>query len=228
MPNKISSLLHPIVKHFVKLRDSALYRHEQDSVLLMGNRLVAEVMQKRAPKEVFTKERVTENILRKVSGLSTFNETIAEFPMPKQQSLDSFSKLLVIDHIADPGNLGTLLRTAVALGWEGVFILPNSVDPFNDKVMRSSRAALFSLPYKMGSFEDLNSLSIGFTPLIADLSGQNLQQIAKPQKPMLVLSNEAHGVSEKMKKWGTRITIPIANMESLNVAAAGAILMYYL
>lgn len=228
MTEKISSLQHPLVKHFVKLRTSASYRLEQNSVLVMGKTLVNELSIHTKPKELFTPERVTAAIIKKVTALPSPEQMVAEFPMPPQQNLKKLSKVLVFDHLADPGNCGTLLRTALALGWEGVFFLPGCVDPFNDKVIRSSRAALFTLPYYLGTMDDLQAMSSGFTPIIADTEGTPLVKIQKPKKTMLILSNESHGVSSTMEKWGEKVTIPIAQMESLNVATAGAILMYTL
>ena len=226
MREKITSLQHPLVKHFVKLRTNASYRSEKNSVLVIGNTLVTEISKHHTPKELFTLERVTPAILKKVTALLSPEEMVAEFEMPKEQNLSPYSKLLVIDQVADPGNLGTLLRTALALGWEGVFFLPGSVDPFNDKVMRSSRAALFSLPFCIGTWEDLMTLSKGFTPWVADTSGTPLSDIKKTSKIMLIMSNETHGTSTRMAQWAEKVTIPIAKMESLNVATAGAILMY--
>ncbi len=224
MNNKISSLHHPLVKHFVKLREKASYRKEQDSVLVMGDTLINELPVK--PKNVLTIENSSIEILKKISGLTSFSESIAEVGLPKPTSVGTVSSLLVIDQISDPGNLGTLLRTALALNWGGVFLLPNSVDPFNDKVMRASRAALFKLPWQQGSFEELQELVKRFTPLIADIKGTNLKEIGQPKHPLLVLSHEAHGVSDQMAQLGQKVTVPMANMESLNVAVAGSILMY--
>ena len=228
MTEKITSLQHPLVKHFVKLRKNASYREEHNSVLIIGNTLVKELSKHRKPKELFTLDRVTSTILKKVTSLPSPEEMVAEFEMPAPQKLETLSKLIIIDRIADPGNLGTILRTALALGWEGVFFLPGCVDPFNDKVIRSSRGALFTLPYYHGTQDELASMSISYTTLIADTFGTPLADIKKRKKTMLVLSNETHGACPTMDRLGDKVTIPIAKMESLNVASAASILMYAL
>ncbi|MCH9608475.1 MAG: 23S rRNA (guanosine-2'-O-)-methyltransferase RlmB [Chlamydiales bacterium] len=194
----------------------------------MGNKIVQEVMEQTPPKALFTRENVTESILKKVTGLPAPEEMVAEFPMPQKSSVENLPSLLVLDEVSDPGNLGTLLRTALALSFGGAFFLNGCADPFNDKALRASRAALFKLPWNQGNFEDLLSISSGFTPLVADLEGAPLNTLERPTRPLLVLSNEARGPSDQMEHFGQKVTIPIANMESLNVATAGGILMYTL
>ena len=129
------------------------------------------------------------------------------------------------------GNLGTLLRTALALNWQAVFITNSSTDPYNDKALRAAKGATFRLPLMQGSWEDLNVLikKHQMHVFVADKQGTQLSKIT-PQTPiLLVLGNEAHGASSFAKERYKRICIPMnPQMESLNVASAGAILMYQL
>ncbi|MBS0623602.1 MAG: RNA methyltransferase [Verrucomicrobia bacterium] len=230
MPHKISSLSHPLVKHLIKLRQDAAYRRSCQSCLVMGKHAVLELMVLHTPKLIFSPDpahtQTTEEIFKKITGLPSPEPFLAEFPLPTESSLETCSSVLVMDRIADPGNLGSLLRTALALNWEGIFFLPGCVDPFNDKVLRSSKAALFRLRYQHGSLEQLFLLSKNFCAYVADLQGIPLHQLSKPKKPLLVLSHEATGVDPQLNHFGTKVTIPITKMESLNVAGAGAILMY--
>jgi TrmH family RNA methyltransferase len=137
----------------------------------------------------------------------------------------------VLDRISDPGNLGTLLRTALALGWEGAFLTPHSADPFNDKAIRASKGACFFLPLQEGSYEELEELlkENQITAYVADLKGTSLPNLKVKHPLALILGNESLGPSAWAKQHGSAISIPMKkDVESLNVASAGAILMYEL
>lgn len=239
-PNIIKSLQHPLVKHLVKLRTNKQYREEQGRLVISSETLVKEVSQRTpihtllcnsdkmmysgfTPDSVY---HVSPEILKKISGLSTSADCIAEVDLPPPSDLTNCSRLLVLDRLTDPGNVGTLARTALALGWDGLFLTDQTADPFNDKALRASRAALFNLPYASGS---LNGLLDNFDLFIADTEGTPIQMVTPPPKLALVLSSEAHGPDEALAQLGQRITIPMkGEMESLNVAIAGGILAFCL
>ena len=123
--------------------------------------------------------------------------------------------------------MGTLIRTALALGWGGVYLLPGCVDPFHEKVIRASRGALFRFPWKEGGWEELKKMNL--KAYIADIKGRPLDEVHPEKEILLLLSNEAQGVSDEGGGFGERITIPMTGgAESLNVAASGAIMMYEL
>jgi len=239
----IASPHNPLVKHLVKLREDKHYRIVHDSVLVTGYKLVHEVVAHTPAKKWFVTDsqaaydqkgeviEVSTSVMKKITGLPSPEPIAAEFPLPKPHSLIGLTSLLVLDAIRDPGNLGTLLRTALALGWGGVFLLPTCVDLCHEKVIRASRAAPFRLFWQEGTWEEIEALqkTEKFQPFIADTSGNPLHAIPPPSKPLLLLSNESQGVRGWVEKLGQKITIPMdENMESLNVAVAGAILMYSL
>lgn len=234
LAKEITSLQHPIVKTFVKLRTNRKFRYEKKQIVLAGEKLLRE------PKEldlILSTEKTslkakeiyitTPEILKKVTGLENPEGIAALAPMPPFHSLEQKNWILALDGIADPGNLGTLLRSALALGWEGAFLTKDCVDPFNDKALRSAKGATFRLPLQMGTYEDLITLSEGKNVYIADASGVPFSSEQKPNG-ILILGNEGGGVSEKLKKMYTCVSIPIREIESLNVAAAGAILLHQL
>lgn len=236
----ISSTQNPLVKHLVKLRENRKYREEQGRVVVSGYKLVRELTALSPPLRIFIEERsdatdvkesylMTSAVFKKITGLSTPEPIAAEFSLPLPSSLMHQAPLLVLDAIRDPGNLGTLLRTALALGWGGVYLLPTCVDPFHEKVIRASRAALFHLPWRIDSWEQLKELKENqkLTVYIADREGISLSKIHSTKHSLLLLSNEAQGVRSQDYVQGQRITIPMhGEMESLNVAIAGGILMY--
>ena len=233
-PKKIISPQNPIIKHLIKLRENAQYRQKEGSVLISGLKLVKEIESITSPIRIFSEKPllsphilVSKSVMKKITALPSPEGIAAEFSLPIPSSLENHAPLLVLDQITDPGNMGTLIRTALALGWKGVFFLPGCVDPFHKKVIRSSCAALFRFPWKEGSWEELKKLKL--TPYIANIKGCSIEELSPKKEILLLLSNEANGVSKQSKRFGEHITIPMpGEMESLNVAISGAIIMYQL
>ena len=242
MINKLlTSLQHPFVKDLVRLRKDRAFRREEKRVLVTGYKLVQELLKSKALVETLLLEEgcsfpsalptvwVTKEIFKKISGLEEPEGIAAIFSMPSFCDLSKVSYLLVLDGIADPGNLGTLLRTAWALGWEGVYLTENSCDPFNEKALRAAKGATFSLPLQEGTFEDFKNKFSHFTIFVADMEGISLDVVKSASPIALILSRESTGARVEAKKQFTSIKIPMCeNTESLNVAAAGAILLYQL
>lgn len=231
---EISSLQNPQVKHWIKLRKDSEYRQQSQTVFLEGKKLVEEAKDIVALISTDPNQSdaivVTDIVFEKISGMKSPEGVAAEVKMPKKGSWTQLERLLVLDGINDPGNLGTLFRTAMALGWQGVFLLGECCDPFNEKALTASRGAALKLPFQRGSWNELEDLIQQFqlTPLVADLNGQSIDTIKNRGQIALVLGNEAHGPSPQTLKRCKPITIPIHNMESLNVAIAGGIMMYQL
>jgi TrmH family RNA methyltransferase len=243
MAQMIASLQNPIVKHLVKLRQDRDYRYAQQSLLLMGAKPIAELSAHYLPKRVMTVDPkllpphcqegeliiVGEPLMQKVTGMVRSEGIVAEFAMPAMQPLHDISRLLVLDAIGDPGNMGTLFRTALALGWPAIFIVGNSCDPYNEKALRAAKGATFHLPWQQGSWQELEALIFanGLKGYVADIHGAAVDAVGKVDRPLLLLSNEAHGPSPEALRLCQRVSIPMGAMsESLNVATAGAILMY--
>lgn len=240
---EISSLQHPLVKRLVKLRQDRDYRYETKRLLVSGKKLIGELSPSIRIHALFLENGfetplkadeiflVTPEILKKITGLESPEPIAAEIEMPVFQDLSSANFLLILDQINDPGNLGTLLRTACALGWEGVFLTPGTTDPFNEKAIRAAKGATFTLPWKSGTWEELHQLleNKKMTLLAADASGKNMTECKVFAPLALALGNESHGLSSQLQKSAEVVAIPMmGQMESLNVAAAGAILMYQL
>ncbi|MES2198804.1 MAG: RNA methyltransferase [Chlamydiota bacterium] len=242
MMNKLLiSLQHPFVKGLVRLRKDRAFRREEKRVLVTGCKLVQELIESKAPVETLILEadfafpstiptvRVTRDILKKITGLEEPEKVAAILSMPSFCDLSKVSYLLVLDGIADPGNLGTLLRTAWALGWEGVYLTENSCDPFNEKALRAAKGATFSIPLQEGTWEDFKKKSSWFKTFVADMEGTSLDLVKAVSPIALILSRESTGARMEAKEQFSSIKVPMCkNTESLNVAAAGAILLYEL
>ena len=235
---EIKSLQHPSVKHLVKLRKEKGYRTDCQSLLIEGKKMVFEcpIPLKTLiirggtpipePLKAETILLVTQEILEKISGTKTPEPYLAEILFPTSSSLKGKTKLLALDGVSDPGNVGTLIRTALAFGFEGVFLTSGSADPFNDKALRASKGAALHLLIQMGTEEELLTLidENQLTPYVTDSKGKMVPTFTSPL--ILILGSEAHGPSATLKNRGTLISIPMNDQtESLNVAVAGGILM---
>ncbi len=235
----ISSLQHPLVKRLVKLRDNKAFRAQENSVLIVGVTLVSDVAARMPLKTLISVDPLPfnakesylapPNVLEKIINISSHDLVAAEVELPKQSSLENLKTIIVLDALADPGNVGTILRTAVALGWEGAFLTPKTADPFNDKALRAARGASLFLPLRFGSYDELKKLvqTSGIQVYIADVEGKKLTEISFKKPLALVLGHETEGPSPESRALGQAVSIPMTNqMESLNVATAAAILMY--
>lgn len=174
---------------------------------------------------------LSESAFKKLSGLVTPEPYAAlvelpTFPFPHKIS----QGILILDELNDPGNVGTLFRTAWGLGLEGIILLTNSVDPYHSKVLRASKATTLKMPWmKMERNEVLSYLhSSDLTVYCADLAGEKLHSITPVYPFALILGNEARGVCDELKTLGTAIHIPQTDLDSYNVAIAGAIISYTL
>lgn len=242
---RITSTNHPLVKHLVKLRQNRDYRYEHQSLVVEGIKPIEELARHVRFKLIVTYNEamiplgtevdevliVNDSVMKKISTMQSPEGLVAEIPMPTPASLKGMKHILALDGVNDPGNVGTMLRSALALGWQGVFILNDSCDPFNDKALRAARGATFRLPLSWGSFEDLKALvhHNQLTPLVADIEGKDLAKIPGDLPVLLVMGNEAHGPSQEIKDFCDAISIEMpGSMESLNVSIAAGIMMYTL
>ncbi len=141
--------------------------------------------------------------------------------------------LLLIDAIQDPGNLGTIIRTADAAGFSGIILGKGTVDVFNDKVIRSTQGSLFHIPIMQGDLEEAipKLKAEGYSVWASALEGAEIYNSVSPDgKLALILGNEGSGIQKPLLKLADKIVkIPIyGKAESLNVSIAAGILMYYM
>ncbi|MFU0792157.1 TrmH family RNA methyltransferase [Virgibacillus proomii] len=175
---------------------------------------------------------VKSNVFQALSQTDTPQGVAAVVAMKQLVSTWS-SAVLLIDAIQDPGNLGTIIRTADAAGFSEVILGDGTVDVFNDKAIRATQGSLFHIPIRQASLPDEIKLlqEAGFTVWASALEKAEVYTSLKPErKTALILGNEANGVQkELMSLADKRVTIPIyGKAESLNVSVAAGVLMYYL
>lgn len=248
LSRKITSRQHPLVKHLVSLRETSAYRSATGSCLITSSAVLRELPRHWRVKLLLVTEgypcpdreaestiEIPEELMQKITGLMKPGPVAAEVAMPTflrpLQELESFPYLLLLDGVSDPGNCGTLLRTAHCLGWQGAIFTEGSVDPFNDKALRAGKTAPFHLPLAYCSRSELLAWlgTSERTLLVADANGIPLDSCQIGPPLLLALGNEGHGSQLRDHPQATPISIPMEERsESLNVGAAGAILMHQL
>ncbi len=170
--------------------------------------------------------------MKSISFLETPSPVLALFEQPVRLSefQSDTGLILLLDRIQDPGNMGTLLRSALWYGVEHIGFVKGCVDAFNPKVVQASMGALAHLQCVERSAEEWVewSASNGRRLIVADMDGTPAAEMNWTSKDILVLGNEGQGCDVAFKAVGNKVTLPgnTAKMESLNVAISGATLLY--
>lgn len=190
--------------------------------------------------------KVSKQVMEKLCNVTTAspNMVAVEVDMPQYQDFSLYQagtiqRLLVLERCQDPGNLGALLRSAVAFAFDGIVLLPGCADPYGDKSIRASRGASFRIP--MMVCQDIGEwLSVcerhGLIALAADVlppegdvhhhTSHDDAELLNDVHVSLVVGSEGQGLSDEMREHCRIVSIPMSDdMESLNVATAASILM---
>ena len=145
--------------------------------------------------------------------------------MPEPSDLKHCKRIVVFDGLQNPGNVGAIIRSALAFGMDSLFYLPGCVNCFHPACISSAKGATFHLPYAYGDISDLVAITEGKTLYRADLTGQPACPLDEPFA--LCFGNEGHGCREEIVRKSAPISIPMsASTESLNVSVAAGILFY--
>jgi TrmH family RNA methyltransferase len=171
--------------------------------------------------------------MAKISGLEHAPGVVATFRIAGdtvETVLAGGGPVAVLAGISDPGNAGTLVRTAEIFGFGGVLFTPDAVEPHNPKAVRATMGAIFRLRVAMASGEAIlqAARSHGYAVIAADRSGDPLPGFRFPKRCLIAVGNERHGVGKSLPGgWDRAVAIPHAGAgESLNAAVAGAIIFY--
>ena len=175
--------------------------------------------------------QISEPVLTKLSSTKT-PEGIIGLAHIRLGLEPSPKKILLLDRLQDPGNVGTLLRSALAFGANNIIFLNGTASPLKEKTLMASQGAIFKIHMaNMSEEEALDYISSSSLPFIATcLKGAtSLEETNLPSSFILGLGNEGQGMSEPLIHASTlKIKIPIRGIDSLNVASAGAIMLYLL
>ncbi|RCW50486.1 MULTISPECIES: RNA methyltransferase [unclassified Halanaerobium] len=256
--NRISSPNNSKIKYLNKLYRSRA-RRKEGCFVLEGKRLIEAAAGGADFEEIFVtpaffRQKENKNlldILQKKAVLNVVDEDIfnqsadtvnpqgimavvKETEFDKSTFLKKVKRILLLDRIQDPGNMGTIIRTAAASGFDGIIAAKGSVDIYNQKVLRATMGAIFSLPIwqkvdRKRIIDILKSKSDEFEIIAADVNAEEYYfQHSYKDKVIVLIGNEANGLDKNyLELASAEVKIPLAaDIESLNAAVAAAILCY--
>ncbi len=172
---------------------------------------------------------IAPHVMAVASDTQTPQGILLVLPIPEWEFPETPTFVLILDGVRDPGNLGTLLRTARAAGVETVILSPGGVDAFSPKVVRAGMGAHFKLPIISMDWEAIGTHLAGLSIFLADSFGELPHFEAEFDAPLaIIIGGEAHGAGDQaLKLAAQRVQIPMpGEIESLNAAVAGSILMF--
>lgn len=250
----IQSKENKTIKHIISLQQRK-FRQKYSEYIVEGVRAVTDIAKKGSLRSIFIREskrnELEPMIQREMNIPSIYvvqdpifdkiehtvnGQGIIGIAKKRELNLQSFSiedgLYIALDGVQDPGNLGTIIRTAVAAGAKGIILLKGTVDPYNEKCVRSTMSALSNIPIfediTLSEFYDFvkdNNISTYVTSLE---NAKPYHSITYNPRTMIVLGNEGNGVSHDIiQLCDQAITIPMyGDIESLNVSIAAALCMY--
>ena len=237
----ISSVQNEKIKNYAKLNEKK-YRDEEKKYIVEGEHLVLEAYKSGNLDEVILCERdidlgvpktyVTEAVMKTISMLPSTSNIIGICSM-KDNEIDLNENILILDGVQDPGNLGTILRSAVAFNLKNIILSDDSVDMYNTKSLRSAQGMNFYLNIKrINLVEYIKFLKEnGYKILGTDVTnGIDVKSVSKNEKYAIIMGNEGNGMSDKVRELCDKnIYIDMnKNCESLNVGVSASIIMYEL
>lgn len=238
-----SSKQNPLIKEIASLKEKK-HRLKLGLYLAEGIKMVNEAIVNDLPIKyiVATKEALKEIKPNNAEVLIVTNEVfsyISEEMTPqgamaviKIENLGlkaPTSNALILDGVSNPGNMGTIIRTANAFGFKDVYLI-NCVDVYNGKTIRASMSGIFFVNLYKTEYSEIKDLFKGYKIVVADMSGESLDNFSVNGNVAIVVGNEGNGVSKQMLEMADSVvSIPMEDTsESLNVAVACSIMMYKL
>lgn len=191
-------------------------------------------------------EEISADLMKSLSETETPQGILAILQFSQLPITNNLNFILIPDQIRDPGNLGTLLRSAAATGVQAVLLPPETTDAFAPKVIRAGMGAHFRVPIREMGWDEIEQVcksaneqgskfanrqmgkSVNLQMLLADMNGKSCWETDLRQPLALIVGGEAEGASEQARKLANeQISIPMAgNVESLNAGVAGSVLMF--
>ncbi len=183
--------------------------------------------------EEFDKEKlvyVSEDVLRHLSDEKTPQGIVVRVKIPNRTLCAPSGNCLILDGVADPGNVGAIIRTANAAGYSEIYLTETCADPYAPKCVRASMSGLFFTKLYFGTRAEILQKMDGLDVVVADMGGTNVFSFTPQSAFALVIGNEANGISNEMFSAATHtVKIPMSEtQESLNAAVSAGIIMYQL
>jgi len=236
----ISSKSNPLVKRYASLKEKK-YRREYGEFLVEGVKMVREVFSSplTVDKVIVSSSyegesykdaiEVSQEVFSYISDEKAPQGIMAVVKIAKNNLLPPKKNCLIVEALQDPGNLGTMIRTANAAGYKEIYLI-NCTDPFSPKCVRSAMSGLFFVDLYQGGAGEILSVLDGVPILAADMEGENIFSFNPPKKFALAIGNEGNGLSDRLFSAAEyRISIPMeSTAESLNAGVSAGIAMYIL
>ena len=238
-----SSKQNPIIKEIASLKDKK-HRYNLGLYIAEGVKMVNEAIEngvdikyivateqalneiKPSAYEVLT---VTDTILSYLSEEMTPQGALAVIKIPNLSVKAPVGNALILDGVSNPGNMGTIIRTANAFGYKDLYLI-NCADPFSGKTVRSSMSGIYFVNLYKATYQDIKSILKGYKIIVADMSGESLDDFKVDGNFAIAVGNEGNGISQELFDMADNVVkIPMdEHAESLNVAVASSIMMYKL
>ena len=227
------------IKYINKLRNNK-FMNEERKFIVEGFHLIEEAYNAGILLETISVDEldynvpnvlVTQNIMNYISVLPSSSNAIGICKFTEEKKIGN--KVIVLDNLQDPGNIGTIIRSANAFNFDTIVLSDTSVNKYNDKLIRASQGMLFKTNVITRNLVDfLNTAKEeNYKICITDVTdGKKINTIKNEDKVIIVMGNEGQGVSDYVRNYAdTNIYIPMnSTCESLNVAVATSIIMYEL
>ena len=250
MDENITSLTNAKVKYVTRLQVERRFRERERQFVAEGSRWLAELADRGvAPQMIFytaawldladngrllsqlaaPQLAVTDQVMRRMSDTQTPPGVLAVIPFPDLPWPSQPELLLILDQVGNPGNLGTMLRTAAAAGVSGVLLAPGCVDAYNPKTVRGGMGAHLRLPVRAASWAEISELCAELAVWTAVADGHtSYTQVNWRQPTGLIIGGEASGPGAEAAQLSQGTThIPMhAATESLNAAVAAAVILF--
>lgn len=236
----IASKTNSKIKQWAKYQQKK-YRNQDHKFLIEGYHLIEEA-DKAGLIDIILLDETTKNPYPQYESYTLTNEVMEKLTMHvsnehimaichmKEDNLNDAKRIVMLDRVQDPGNVGTIIRTAYSFGFDAVILSEDSVDLYNDKVIRSTQGSLFHIPVIQTNLNKvIENCKIKEIPVYGTSlkNALPLSDYEVSDKVALIFGNEGKGVSEEiLNSTDKNIFIEMTQFESLNVAIASAICMY--
>lgn len=219
-----------LIEGMVMLKDGIKQNADIDSIFVLNDDL-ASIDYLKDFNDKYKIYLVSKEVILYLSDTVTPQNVVAVLNIPKVDKLDISDRILILDNLQDPGNLGTIIRTCASVGLRQIYLI-NSVDPYNPKCIRSTKSGIFFVDLIESTYEEIikkckdNNVKI-ITTLF---DGKNIFNEKPQDRFALVIGNEANGISKIMEKNSDICyKIPMKNgMDSLNAGVSASIILYEL
>lgn len=245
----ISSTQNKRVRYVKSLQAKPRFRRSERKLVLEGDRLIADALLAQGKPNIalYSPERadydliahiqerecsllpVSESVLQHVSDTQQAPGLLAVFQLPRPPMPTFPERILILDGVREPGNLGTILRTAAAAGLDLAILAPDCVDPYNPKAVRAGMGAHFRLPLVESSWNEISRYCRELAVYVAMPSAsKSYTEVNWRESWAFIVGNEAQGISEQALELARYpISIPmLGGTESINVASAAAVILF--